>query len=197
MTSSLKFASSLTLVMIPLSLMLMRKMMIEQKIQKKNKLKYIAPGVIIKLVDYRFKPYTKMKLIQGHQGEIGAVATFEGITRNNFEGKTVVDLEYEAYNDMAVKMLATIAKQALEKFPGLSKVVIIHRLGTCPVGETSLFVGTISAHRAPALQAIPFIVDELKSKVPIWKLEKYDEKSGNAEWKENMGWDPEKLPRSS
>ena len=119
-------------------------------------------------------------------GRVGAVATFEGVTRNNFNDKTVLTLEYEAYTSMALKVLDEIVDEALAQIEGLDKVYIIHKIGSCPVGETSLFIAAMSAHRGPALRAIPLLVDHLKQRAPIWKLEKYAKEE--ATWKENPEW---------
>lgn len=115
---------------------------------------------------------------------VGAVAVFEGITRDNFEGKEVIKLEYEAYTPMALKILDQIAQEGMDRFKALNKIIVIHRVGSCPVGETSLYISTFSAHRAAALNALPFIVDEIKARAPIWKLEFYRDGS-DAVWKEN------------
>jgi molybdopterin synthase catalytic subunit len=115
-------------------------------------------------------------------GLTGAVATFEGVTRDYFEDKQVIELEYEAYDSMAIKTINAIISEAKRRFDGLTDVTVLHRLGPCPVGETSLFVAATSSHRNPCLNAVPFLVNEIKRKVPIWKLERY---SDGQVWKEN------------
>lgn len=116
----------------------------------------------------------------------GALVTFEGVTRDTYEDKTVLSLEYEAYPTMVVRTMTELIRDVRTKMPEVKKICIVHRLGTCPVGETSLFVAVTSVHRAPAFHAVPYIVDELKRRAPIWKLEKYDQ--GPAQWKQNAEW---------
>lgn len=140
---------------------------------------------IVRLVYEPISIPTTRELLSGNFS-MGAVATFEGVTRDYFEDKIVVELEYEAYEEMAVKTMHEIIKAVRTSIPDLGKVVIIHRLGLCPVGETSLYIACLSSHRKPSLDALPLLLDELKAKVPIWKLEKYA--SQQAEWKANAEW---------
>ena len=96
--------------------------------------------------------------------------SFQGTTRNEFENKSVLELEYEAYESMALKEMLRVCNRAKERFPGLVRVLIEHKLGSCPVMDTSLIVIVSSPHRGDALQSVAFIVDDLKKNVPIWKL---------------------------
>lgn len=111
----------------------------------------------------------------------GAIATFSGTTRDNFNGKKVVQLEYEAYTPMALKELHAICDRMREKWR-LIKIALVHRIGIVPVGESSVIVATSSAHRKEALEAAQYAIDELKARVPIWKKEVYEDGSI---WKEN------------
>lgn len=111
----------------------------------------------------------------------GAIATFAGTTRDSFEGKRVVELRYEAYVSMAVRLLKSICSSARSSWD-LDSIAVAHRLGTVPVGETSVFVAVSSVHRSDALEACRYLIDEIKASVPIWKKEVY----ANGEvWKEN------------
>jgi len=104
----------------------------------------------------------------------GAVVTFDGTVRDNARGKEVTHLFYEAYPEMAIKELAKIRTQALEKWP-LEQVAIVHRVGKMEIGESSVFIAVSSPHRADAFDACRFIIDELKTSVPIWKKEHYQD----------------------
>ncbi|RWW30691.1 hypothetical protein GW17_00004714 [Ensete ventricosum] len=111
----------------------------------------------------------------------GAIATFEGTTRDTFEGKRVVELRYEAYVPMATRRLAAVCAEARAAWPVL-RVAVAHRLGTVGVGEASVFVAASAVHRAEAMEACRYVIDEVKASVPIWKKEVYE----NGEvWKEN------------
>ena len=106
----------------------------------------------------------------------GAVVTFLGNTRDNFEGKGVIRLEYEAYVKMAVKKLEEIRQEMMQEF-GIEDIAIAHRIGVVDIGETSLVVAVASPHRTEAFQACHKVVDRVKEIVPIWKKEVYTDGS--------------------
>ena len=106
----------------------------------------------------------------------GAVVTFLGATRNNFQGKQVITLEYEAYEEMALKKLGEVREELQAQFD-LEDIAISHRIGTVPIGEVSLVVAVASPHRKEAFQACQMAVDRIKEIVPIWKKEVYEEGS--------------------
>jgi molybdopterin synthase catalytic subunit len=112
----------------------------------------------------------------------GAVSTFLGTTRDNFEGKEVTTLEYEAYPEMALTTMQDICTRIREQWDVIC-VVIQHKLGPCPIGDISVLIAVSSEHRRESLQAVQFAIDELKKSVPIWKKEKYA--CGDSLWKEN------------
>jgi len=102
--------------------------------------------------------------------EDGAAAVFEGIVRNNTRGRQTVYLDYEAYEEMALKQLEGLAQEALQKF-AVRDVAVVHRLGRLEIGETSVLIAVSSAHRGPAFEACRWLIDTLKKTVPIWKKE--------------------------
>ena len=106
------------------------------------------------------------------RGEDGAVAVFDGIVRNNTRGRQTLHLDYEAYEEMALKQMKELAEQAQEKF-GVRQVTVIHRLGRLEVGETSVLIVVASAHRGGAFDACRWLIDTLKKTVPIWKKETF------------------------
>jgi len=113
--------------------------------------------------------------------ESGAISVFSGITRNNFNGKEVVKLEYTCYKDMALKEMKKICEYCIDKF-GLTAIGIEHRLGEVPVSDASVNIVSLSSHRKSAIEATAYCIDELKRTVPIWKKEHYVDGSV---WKEN------------
>ncbi|KAJ1400469.1 Molybdopterin biosynthesis MoaE [Sesbania bispinosa] len=113
--------------------------------------------------------------------QAGAIATFSGTTRDTFEGKTVLELRYEAYVPMAIRCIKSVCSSARASW-NLHSIVVAHRLGTVAVGETSVFIAVSSVHRADALEACRYLIDEIKATVPIWKKEVY---SNGEVWKEN------------
>jgi len=117
----------------------------------------------------------------------GAVSTFVGITRNNFNGKTVKKLSYEGYVPMAEKELRKLCDEAIAKYPVVQKLATVHVLGDCPVGQASVIVAASSPHRRDSIHCVEYLINELKARVPIWKLEVY-EGDDSSVWKENMEW---------
>ncbi len=106
----------------------------------------------------------------------GAVVTFLGTTRDNFEGKTVLTLEYEAFDEMALKKLEEVRQELMAEF-GLEQIAISHRIGTVGIGEISLIIAVGSPHRKEAFYACHKAVDRIKEIVPIWKKEVYQDGS--------------------
>ena len=106
----------------------------------------------------------------------GAVVTFLGTTRDNFEGKRVITLEYEAFEEMAVKKLEEIRQELMAEFQ-IEDIAIAHRIGRVDIGQISLVVAVASPHRKEAFLACHEAVDRLKATVPIWKKEIYEDGS--------------------
>ena len=106
----------------------------------------------------------------------GAVVTFLGTTRDHFEGKRVLRLEYEAYYEMALKKLEEIRREMQEEF-GVEDVAISHRTGVVDIGDISLIVAVAAPHRKEAFYACHKVVDRVKEVVPIWKKEVYEDGS--------------------
>ena len=100
----------------------------------------------------------------------GAVVTFLGTTRDNFGGKTVTRLEYEAYDVMAIKKLEEVRDSLCADY-GIEDIAIAHRTGRVDVGHISLVVAVASPHRIAAFEACHEAVDRIKTVVPIWKKE--------------------------
>jgi molybdopterin synthase catalytic subunit len=88
-------------------------------------------------------------------------------------------LEYEAFQELALKEGERILAEALKRFP-VKQAFCIHRLGTLGLGDMAVWVGVSSAHRGEAFDACRFIIDEVKHRVPIWKKEHY--RSGDSGW---------------
>jgi len=104
----------------------------------------------------------------------GAAVVFEGVVRNHSRGRRTLFLDYDAYEEMAVKQMEALARQALSQF-AVRDVVLVHRLGRLQVGETSVAIVVASAHRAAAFDACRWLIDTLKRTVPIWKKEHFED----------------------
>jgi molybdopterin synthase catalytic subunit len=108
------------------------------------------------------------------QGEDGAVVVFEGIVRNQTRGRKTLYLDYEAYEEMALRQMEGLADQALQLNP-VRAITVVHRLGRLQIGETSVLIVVASAHRAAAFDACRWLIDTLKRTVPIWKKEYFED----------------------
>ena len=95
----------------------------------------------------------------------------------------MVKLEYEAYEEMAIKEMEKLCVLTRKQHPEITHVVVHHRLGICPVGEASVIIAVSSPHRKEAIEACHYCIDTLKASVPIWKKELYSE--GEPAWKAN------------
>ncbi len=111
----------------------------------------------------------------------GAILVFEGVTRDNFDGRSVTKLAYEAYEAMAVPELERIGTEIAQKWPG-AKTAIVHRTGIVPVTEPSVVIAVGTPHRGACYEANRYAIEALKSRVPIWKKEIYADGSA---WKAN------------
>jgi molybdopterin synthase catalytic subunit len=105
--------------------------------------------------------------------EIGACVEFHGIVRELENGAALAGLHYEAHESMARRHLERIFNELCAAHP-CAAVVFIHRLGWVPVGEASLFVRVLSAHRGEGLRFLAEAIDRMKADVPIWKQAKGD-----------------------
>ncbi|MBA3586985.1 MAG: molybdenum cofactor biosynthesis protein MoaE [Chloroflexi bacterium] len=109
----------------------------------------------------------------------GAVVTFVGRARDRADDdRTVIELEYELYLEMAASVLAEIAAEAEQRWGAVAAVV--HRYGVVPIGEAAIAIVTAAMHRAEAYDANRFIIEATKERLPIWKRERF---ADGTEWK--------------
>ncbi len=101
---------------------------------------------------------------------VGGIVVFEGVVRDHARGKQVQYLEYEIYTEMAYEQIRAIAAEVSRRW-GVERIAIAHRSGRLEIGEASVIIVVASAHRAEAFEACRYIIDELKTTVPIWKKE--------------------------
>lgn len=135
---------------------------------------------------------TQRVLASLKRGEDGAAVVFEGVVRNQSRGRRTLYLEYEAYEEMAIDQINLLAEQALKQF-GIRDVRLIHRLGRLEIGEISVLIVVVSAHRAAAFEACRWLIDTLKRSVPIWKKEYFED---GAVWADGEPFPPE-IPRAN
>ncbi|KAF5305732.1 hypothetical protein FQR65_LT07628 [Abscondita terminalis] len=113
----------------------------------------------------------------------GAISIFVGTTRDKFDGKTILNLQYECYESMAMKSLKELCVEIRKQWPDVHAIAIHHRLGTVPLKEASVIIAISSPHRATAMTAVVWCIENLKKTVPIWKKEVFSDNT--EEWKEN------------
>jgi molybdopterin synthase catalytic subunit len=114
----------------------------------------------------------------------GAVIVFRGVARRYSRGRDVVHLEYEAYPEMAEKVMAQIADEIQARW-SVSRVAIVHRTGVLQIGQASVVIAVAAPHRGEAFAAAQYAIDRLKKIVPIWKKEVW---SDGSQW---IGWEHE------
>jgi molybdopterin synthase catalytic subunit len=102
--------------------------------------------------------------------DCGAVVVFEGTTRSPSEGRDVLRLEYEAYEERAARQIREFAEEAVARY-GLGGVVAVHRTGVVPIGEPSVIVAAAAPHRPEAFEAARALIDRVKDEAAIWKKE--------------------------
>ncbi len=110
--------------------------------------------------------------------QAGAIATFTGTTRVQSRGRTVLHLDYEAYQEMAEQVMTQIAEELKSRYD-LCEIAIHHRTGRVDIGEASVMIAVSAPHRQDALAACKDAIDTLKERVPLWKKEFYE---GGEEW---------------
>lgn len=109
----------------------------------------------------------------------GGVVIFEGRVRNQHRGRSVLFLEYEAYELLAEKEGLAILEEVRERYDIL-EVLCVHQIGKVELGEVAVWIGVTAVHRASAFEACSFVIDEIKHRLPIWKKEWYEH--GAAAW---------------
>jgi MoaE-MoaD fusion protein len=108
------------------------------------------------------------------EGDSGAAVIFDGVVRNNTKGRRTLYLEYEGYNEMALKVMAQIGREVHASW-AINRFGIIHRLGRLEISESSIVIIVTSAHRKIAFEACHYAIDRFKKIVPIWKKEFFED----------------------
>src|SRR5262249_23586073 len=118
--------------------------------------------------------------------DAGAVAAFEGTVRSECtsDGRELAALDYSAYEEMALEQMQALRERALRAFEILD-AAIVHRLGRMELGDTSVAMGVVAAHRAAAMDACRWLIDTLKQDVPIWKKDVWAD--GSESWVDPTG----------
>ena len=135
------------------------------------------------------RPIDSASLIAEVSGsDRGAVSLFIGTVRDVNESRAVDGIDYTAYATMADDELARIVEKAEKRF-GVEALVVEHRVGTLGLGEASVGIAAAHPHRGPALDAVRYVIEEIKKRVPIWKMEHYSD--GTRNWVDPTATQPE------
>ena len=124
----------------------------------------------VRLQQEDFSQDEEIRALRASSKRMGGIATFIGCARDFSEGREVTQISFDAYGSMALAEMNKLRDQAINKF-ALLDARIVHRVGAVGAGEQIVFIAAGAEHRAPALQACHWLIDELKQRVPIWKKE--------------------------
>ncbi len=126
------------------------------------------------------RPIDIAGLVPAEAGQTsGAVVTFAGVVRDHNKRRSVTGMFYECYREMAERELERLVDEVKARYP-VREVLVRHRVGEVPVGDTSLLVVVTSTHREAAFDACRAVIDHVKRRLPIWKKEYYAD--GTAKW---------------
>lgn len=123
---------------------------------------------MIELVDAPIDVESLLKYCEDEH--CGATSLFLGTTRRWTRGCETAYLEYDAYREMALTKMQELANNAEVKWP-IKRLAMVHRLGRVDIGQASVAIAVSCPHRADAIAACHWLIDELKAHVPIWKKE--------------------------
>ncbi len=147
---------------------------LETMLQDGDEVVFIPPmggGKIEPVIHLTRQPLDRATLIEAvSHASVGGIVIFEGVVRDNARGKQVRYLEYEAYEEMAHEQIRTIIVEAQQRW-GVERIAVAHRFGRLEIGEASVIIVVASPHRSEAFDACRYIIDNLKTRVPIWKKE--------------------------
>lgn len=165
-------AMSLSLTLSPIKPLPRPQKCCGQILKGKDKGKTVVEMSKVKITGEPFSVDEAIKLVE--RDEAGGYVVFLGKVRNENMGRRVLKLIYEAYEEMALKEMEKIRKEALEKFPILD-MLIWHRVGELKVGEDTILIVASAKHRSEAFDACRWAIDEVKKRVPVWKKEVTEE----------------------
>ena len=124
----------------------------------------------VRIQQQDFSQDEEISALRAGSKRMGGIATFIGCARDFSEGREVTRISFDAYGSMAAAEMNKLRDEAIARF-GLLDARIVHRVGVVGAGDQIVFIAAGAEHRAPALQACHWLIDELKQRVPIWKKE--------------------------
>lgn len=136
----------------------------------------MSPAVTTVVTERPLRPEEMLDLVSapGH----GAQSLFMGVIRDHHEGRAVLAVTYDAFAPLAERVLAEIAEEASKRWK--ARVAAGHRLGRLEIGDASVVIAAGCAHRAEAFEACRYVIEQIKTRLPVWKKEHYE--GGQARW---------------
>lgn len=128
----------------------------------------MSEAVRVQLEDFSLDD--EVRALKAASPRMGGIGVFLGCARDFSEGRAVSEIAFDAYDRMALSEMQALRREAIERF-GLIEARLVHRLGRVHGGDNIVLIATGAEHRAPALEACRWLIDELKQRVPIWKKE--------------------------
>ena len=146
------------------------------------------PTTLLSITDDPIDMASVVRLVEAGEpaGRFGAVTSFLGIVRGENLGRRVVELEYEAYEPLAIKAFEIISAEVAGHWPTI-RLAVQHRIGRLLIGEASIVIAAASPHRAEAFRACRYVIERVKQIAPIWKREVFE---GGEAWVEGATADP-------
>ena len=133
----------------------------------------IRSAIVTRVID------TAALLAEVSDPACGALSLFAGTVRDVNDGRAVTGIQYSAYKEMAEKELQRIVAEASERF-GAEAIAVEHRVGELALGDVSVAIAVAHPRRAQAMDCTRYVIEEIKKRLPVWKLEHYAD--GTREW---------------
>lgn len=124
----------------------------------------------VRIQQQDFSQDEEIAALKASSTRMGGIGTFLGCARDFSEGRDVSEISFDAYGSMALSEMNKLRAEAITRFE-LLDARIVHRIGTVRGGDNIVFIAAGAEHRAAALEACRWMIDELKQRVPIWKKE--------------------------
>jgi molybdopterin synthase catalytic subunit len=122
---------------------------------------------MIRLAERTIDPAGLLRQFTAAVAGAGAILSFTGVVRGQGD---VRDLWLDHHERLTLGAISALAAEACERFE-LADVAVVHRVGRILAGEPILFVAAAAVHRRAAFDAVDFMMDRLKSQIPLWKRE--------------------------
>jgi molybdopterin synthase catalytic subunit len=133
----------------------------------------------VRLLDVRDQPLSVDEVLAAVSDPgAGGTCVFVGTVRDVDGGRAVTVLDYTAHPSVSA-IFREVADEVASRHP-VSAVAAVHRVGELKVGDVAVVVAAAAPHRGEAFDACRQLIDELKTRVPIWKHQLFDD--GGEEW---------------